>query len=667
MHTPIASAESSAKPVIPTFWLLTLGCIGVVYGDIGTSPLYAFREAVKAAANGQPPGVEQVYGVLSLIIWALVVIVTLKYVLLMLRADNKGEGGILSLMALAQSATGKKFGLVFFMGMIGAALFYGDAAITPAISVLSAVEGLSLITPAFSHLVLPISLVILIALFLVQKHGTQAMSSFFGPIMVVWFFCIGLEGLICIAQAPGIVMTLNPWYGVRFLMAHGGVALAVLGAVFLSVTGAEALYADLGHFGKGPIRTAWLWLVFPCLVLNYMGQGAFVLGNPKGIENPFFLMGPSWSLLPMVGLATVATIIASQAVITGAFSLTRQAVQLGMLPRLEIRHTSAEHEGQIYMPKINTAILLGVLFLTVTFRGSDALAAAYGIAVTGTMIVTSILAYIVVRHGWKRKKSLTLAMVAPFIFVETIFLWANLQKVMEGGYVPLFVAATLILMMGIWVKGTRHLYNQAHRTSTRLSELLKSFGHHPPVEIPGTAVFMTSDPLNAPVALLQNIKHNHMLHKTNILLTVISTHTARASDENRCIIEHISPAFIRIILTFGYAEVPDVPRALQMVSKLHNLPIDFQDISYFLGRRSIVSSHGHDLQNQLARAWQKEAPPQRKGFFRRRRDAYSAGHRGLPEWQDRIYISMANGAVSATDFYRIPRNQAVELGIQLSM
>jgi KUP system potassium uptake protein len=662
-----ASADSKAGSGHSSSPGLVLGCLGVVYGDIGTSPLYSFREAVRAAVTGAPDqGV--VYGILSLIFWTLVVVVTLKYVLLMLRADNKGEGGILSLMALAQTAVGKKFGIVFVMGITGAALFYGDAAITPAISVLSAIEGLSLATPAFDKIVLPITLVILVGLFVMQKRGTHKVSGLFGPLMVLWFAMLAFSGLYRIALDPAVLMALNPWYALSFIASHMGVALPVLGAVFLAVTGAEALYADLGHFGKRPIRAAWLYMVFPCLVINYFGQGAFVLRNPNGLDNPFYLMLPDWALLPAVVMAAVATVIASQAVITGAYSLTQQAIQLGLLPRMEIRHTSAEQEGQIYMPKVNMLLLYMVLFLCCVFKSSSALAAAYGIAVTGTMIVTTVLAFIVARQVWHMSPLRAALLTGPFLIIEAVFLFANMQKVADGGYVPLGVGAIVMVMMMTWVRGTRHLYQQTHHSTVSLATLQDGLDRNPPTEIGGTAVFMTSDPLNAPIALMQNIRHNHVIHRHNIILTVVVTHAPRVADEQRLMVEHVSPRFTRVLMVFGYAETPDVPRAMMLGARQDNALAHLHDATYFLGRRSITTSGARALQDRLARQWQDCAAPERPSLARKIfLGWFQRTAAGLPSWQGHLYIMLAGAAATATDFYRIPRSQVVELGIQLSI
>ncbi|HKQ94287.1 MAG TPA: KUP/HAK/KT family potassium transporter, partial [Aestuariivirgaceae bacterium] len=449
-------SETSTRPHQTSssrFAVLTLGSLGVVYGDIGTSPLYAFREATVAATAGGPITPDIVIGVLSLMIWTLIIIVTLKYVVILLNADNNGEGGTLSLMALLRRTTGSTGGPILMLGLVGTALFFGDALITPAISVLSAVEGLKLATPGIDPFILPLTVAILLGLFLVQRHGTARVAAFFGPITAAWFLAIAVVGLTHIADSPEVLASFNPIHGVRFVAGHGWIALLTLGAVFLTVTGAEALYADLGHFGKRPIQAAWAGIVFPCLVLNYLGQGALVLATPAALDNPFFRAVPEWALYPMIGLATAATVIASQAVITGAYSLSRQAMQLGLLPRLEIQHTSAAQEGQIYMPQINLLLLIGVLFLVVLFRTSSALSTAYGIAVTGTMIVTAILAFLLMRRVWRWPLWQTAAVMIPLIIVDGVFLLANLLKVASGGWVPLLIGAALVAAMMTWIRG----------------------------------------------------------------------------------------------------------------------------------------------------------------------------------------------------------------------
>lgn len=632
-HTPHApEAGHSEKSISHRFWILFLGSIGVVYGDIGTSPLYAFREAVLQTAGADGISPVEIYGVCSLILWSLMLVVTLKYVLFLLRLDNHGEGGILSLVVQAYKPSGKLGPFVFFMGLIGAGLFYGDAAITPAISVLSAVEGLKLVTPVFEHYILPISIFILFLLFYAQKTGTGRVSVFFGPVTAVWFLTMGALGIWWIAQNPAVLHALNPYYALYFFFHHGMVGLIVLGAVFLAVTGAEALYADLGHFGRLPIQRAWLFLVFPCLGLNYLGQGALVMLHPDAMENPFYRLAPEGFLLPLIILATFATIVAAQAVITGAYSLTRQAIQLGFLPRMEIRHTSTDQRGQIYMPKVNRLLLIGVVLLCVMFGTSGSLASAYGIAVSGTMLVSSILSFIVIWKVWKKSLLLASLIVAPFIALEVVFFAANMLKVFEGGAVPLLMAAFLVLLMTIWVRGTAYLKRKSQEEVIALGDLVETLDRQAPTRIEGTAIFLTSDPSTAPIALLQNLKHNHILHTRNIILTVATSHLPTVPENLRLSVEALSSSISCVVLNFGYMETPDVPHALQLLVR-HGVDVDLENASYFLGRRSIVSD----------------------------------GRVGLPEWQDHIYISMARSAANANDFFRIPYNRVVELGIQLAV
>ena len=477
-----------------SFSKLTLGAIGIVYGDIGTSPLYAVRESVRAAVGpGHPAGYEAVLGILSLIIWALILVVTLKYVVVLLRADNNGEGGTLALMALANRAMSGRVPIIILLGIISGGLFYGDAIITPSLSVLSAIEGIKTITPTFEPYVVPITAAILLALFSVQSYGTARVASFFGPITLIWFIALALAGIWHISQMPAVLFAFNPLYGVSFLLHHGLIGLFTLGAVFLVVTGSEALYADLGHFGRGPIRTAWLFVALPALTINYLGQGALVLGDPATIENPFFFLYPDWALIPMVVLATAATVIASQAVITGAYSVTQQAIQLGLLPRLEIRHTSEALVGQIFMPRVNGLLLVGVLFLVFLFRSSDALASAYGIAVTGTMVVTTMLAFIVIRKVWNWSPLAAGLLVAPFLALDLTFLGANLLKVVEGGWVPLLLGSAMVTVMYTWRRGTAVLAAKTIKLQTPLRELIEMLERSPPHRAPGTAVFLTGD------------------------------------------------------------------------------------------------------------------------------------------------------------------------------
>ncbi|PPC97934.1 MAG: potassium transporter Kup, partial [Methylocystis sp.] len=490
---------------------LIIGSIGVVYGDIGTSPLYALRESLAHQVEHDALTEESVIGAISLLIFALIFTVTIKYVIFVMRADNRGEGGILSLMALAQTAMGRRTKVAFMLGVGGAALFAGEAIITPAISVMSAIEGLELVTHRFSEFVLPITIFILVTLFWVQSHGTARVAAFFGPIMIVFFLTIGVLGAMHIPEAPQVLRSFDPRQGIAFLVTHGWLGFAVLGSVFLAVTGVEALYADMGHFGRGPIRTAWLGFVLPALLLNYLGQGALVLSRPEAVGNPFFLLAPDWGLLPLVVLSTLATTIAAQAVITGAFSLARQAIQLGLIPRLEVTHTSASQEGQIYIGRINRLLLIGVLLLVIAFKSSSALASAYGIAVTGTMVLSTSLLFIVAWRKWGWPLFAAILFAASFLVVEFAFLTANLMKVKDGGWVPLALGGCVMIIMWTWTRGTRLLAEKTHRDSIPMMELIAMLQKSKPTRVPGTAVFLTSDPAVAPTALMHNLKHNKVL------------------------------------------------------------------------------------------------------------------------------------------------------------
>jgi KUP system potassium uptake protein len=616
-------------------WALAVGSIGVVYGDIGTSPLYALRVAIVSASGAGPATLARatVIGVVSLILWALFIIVTLKYVVILLRADNNGEGGTLTLMALASRAVGRMsraVGVVALLGITSAGLFYGDAVITPALSVLSAVEGIDVATPAFHEYVVPVTVIILLALFAVQSRGTAKVAALFGPIMMVWFVAIAIPGIIRVAADPEVLWALNPFYGLGFLVHHGMIGLYTLGAVFLAVTGAEALYADLGHFGRGPIQIAWLVVVLPSLALNYLGQGALVIADHKAVENPFFLLYPGWALIPMVVLATVATVIASQAVITGAYSLTSQAIQLGLLPRFEVRHTSAQRSGQIYMPRVNALLLVGVLLLVALFRSSSALASAYGIAVTGTMVVTGMMAFIVIWRMWGWSPLAALAVMGPFLLVDLTFLSANMLKVVEGGWVPLVIGVLVMLVMYTWRRGTRLLYAKTRRLETPLDDLVRILEKKPPQRVPGTAVFLTSDPKSAPTALLHSLKHYKVLHEKNVILSVETTHTPRVESDKRVTIEPVGSTFTRVLLRFGYMETPNIPRALAIARKL-GWQFDIMSTSFFLSRRSLRP----------------------------------ATHSGMPHWQDRLFITLARSANDATDYFQIPTDRVVEVGTQV--
>jgi KUP system potassium uptake protein len=612
---------------------LALGSIGVVYGDIGTSPLYAFREAASAAAG--PGGTVTpfaVVGVLSLILWALIVIVTLKYVVILLRADNNGEGGTLALMALAQRALGRSHVAIALLGIVGAALFYGDAILTPALSVLSAVEGLKIVTATFDPYVVPLTVVILVALFAVQSRGTASVATLFGPVTLVWFIAIAVIAIPQIVRTPEVLLAFNPINAITFVVSHGMIGLVTLGAVFLAVTGAEALYADLGHFGRKPIRLAWLLVVLPSLVLNYLGQGALVIANPKAIENPFFLLYPDWALLPMVLLATAATVIASQAVITGAYSLTQQAIQLGLLPRFEIRHTSESHAGQIFIPRVNTLLLFGVLLLVLMFKSSSALASAYGIAVTGTMVVTAMMAFVVIWKVWHWPPVLAAALIAPFLLIDLTFLVANLLKVFEGGWVPLSLGAIIMIVMYTWRRGSRLLFEKTRKLETPLISLVESLEKRPPQRVKGTAVFLTSDPQSAPTALLHSLKHYKVLHEKNVVLTIENVQAPRVDPEERVRMRDISPTFSLVTLRFGFMESPNVPKALMVARKL-GWQFDIMSTSFFVSRRQL-----------------KIAP-----------------RSAMPIWQDRLFIALSHSANDATQYFTIPTERVVEVGTQVSI
>jgi KUP system potassium uptake protein len=567
-----------------------------------------------------------------MIVWALVITVTVKYVLILLRADNNGEGGTLSLTALASRAVGRRTSFIITMGMIGAAMFYGDSVITPAISVLSAVEGLKLATPAFEHYVVPLTVLILVALFAVQSRGTAKVAAFFGPIMVLWFLVLAAAGLTHLFDNPVVFHALNPLHAFWFMLDHGVIALVTLGAVFLSVTGGEALYADLGHFGRKPIQTAWLGLVLPSLILNYFAQGALVLSNPAAIENPFYLMFSSQLLPGVIVLATCATIIASQAVITGAYSITRQAIQLGLIPRLAIRHTSATTLGQIYIPRVNAALLVGVLLLVALFRTSSALASAYGIAVTTTMVVDGVLGFIVIWKLWKWRPLAAAALMAPLVCVDFTFLCANLLKLVQGAWVPLVFGASIVILIITWRRGTALLAGKTRRAEVPLEALIKSLEKKAPHVVQGTAIFLTSDPESAPTALLHNLKHNKVLHQHNVILTIATADTPRVPDDQRVQMKKMSPLFSRVELKFGFMETPNVPNALAIARK-QGWQFDIMSTSFFLSRRALKP----------------------------------AAHSGMPRWQDRLFIGLAKSASDATDFFHIPTGRVVEVGTQVTI
>ncbi len=642
-----ATSVHHAKPVSHShgsmrFWGMSVGAIGVVFGDIGTSPLYAFRLALQQA-SGDGVHVDAVFGVVSLALWALILVVTVKYVLFLMRADNKGEGGVLALMALAQNAMGRRTTLVFVLGVAGAALFYGDSIITPAISVLSAVEGLKTV-PALQNSVsesveIMLSLVILGGLFFAQSRGTAKVARFFGPILVFWFLCIAATAVPHILHQPGILLAISPTYAVGFLIHHGVISFMVLGSVFLTVTGAEALYADMGHFGRWPIQAAWLFLALPCLMINYLGQGAFALevlhraaGQPVGDVDWFFQMTPEVVRAPMVILATAATVIASQAVITGAYSMTQQAMQLGLLPRMIVRRTSETAAGQIYLPQINMFLAVGVVLLIAVFKNSDNLGQAYGLAVTGTMVVTTSLAFIVVRRRWHWPLIGALALIAPMWSLDVTFLAANSLKILSGAAMPLVLGGALFLIMATWVRGGDLLTAKVRRDTPDLEDFLGMLQARPPHRVPGTAVYLTADPDHAPGALLHNLKHNKVLHQQNIILTVETTDSPRVAEEERVRLQPINDDFKRVEVKYGFMETPNIPKAMAACRK-QGLVFDVLSTSFFLGRKTVVANL----------------------------------RKGLGYWQDRLFILLAKNSANPTDFYQIPPGRVLEMGTQVSV
>ncbi|WP_072397091.1 potassium transporter Kup [Hyphomicrobium sp. CS1GBMeth3] len=627
-----AGSETEEGSLDKRFWFLLVGSIGVVFGDIGTSPLYAFREAVRAASGGSPANTEAVFGVLSLIFWALILIVTLKYVIVLLRADNKGEGGTFALMALGQSVAKRSSPLLLGLGIAGASFFYGDAVITPAISVLSAVEGLSLASPMLEPWIVPIALIIIITLFSVQSHGTERVAQFFGPITVIWFIAMAVGGLLHIFDNPAVFAALNPWYGIKFMATHGLLGLTVLGLVFLAVTGAEALYTDLGHFGRKPIQAGWLGFVFPALMLNYLGQGALVLNDAAALENPFYLLYPEWALVPMVVLATAATVVASQAVITGAFSLARQAVQLGLLPRFAIRHTSEAMAGQIYLPRVNWLLMIATVFAVITFKSSSNLAGAYGVSVTAALIIDSLMAFFVIWKYWRWPLWKVAALLAPLLFIEQTFFTANIMKLFEGAWFPLLIAAVLSTVMLTWVKGTGILTKLTRRNEADLDWLVRKLESKPPTRVPGTAIFLSADVNYAPTALMHNLKHNRVLHERNLILSIRTQETPRVPRHERVEIDRSNETFVRIIASYGFMETPSIPKILDSCRR-KDLNIDIGSTSFFLSRRSLRPTTRSEM----------------------------------PRWQERLFIWLARTAEDATTYFKIPTDRVVEVGTQVAV
>jgi KUP system potassium uptake protein len=618
---------------------LTLTALGVVYGDIGTSVLYAMRECF-FGSHSVPPTHENVLGVLSLIIYSLVLVISIKYVVIVMRADNQGEGGVLALTALIPGRGGDNTGgsrlatgrpILIALGIFGTALLYGDGMITPAISVLGAVEGLEVATPLFRPYVVPVTVTILIGLFLIQRYGTHRVGGLFGPIMVIWFVTIAGLGAMWIARMPAVLGSFDPRHAVMFFAENGFIGFAVLGAVFLVVTGGEALYADMGHFGRAPIRLAWFALVLPALILNYLGQGALLLVNPTS-EHPFFLLAPSWALLPLVGLATAAAIIASQALISGSFSITRQAIQLGLAPRLDVQHTSAREMGQIYLPQINWALMLSTLVIVIGFGSSSALAAAYGIAVTLTMVITVLLLYVVMTERWRWPKPAAVAVMALFLSIDLAFFGANALKVLQGGWVTLGVALALFTFMTTWKTGRRLVAQRLTARAIPLPDFIAMVDAMGPVRVPGTAVFMTAQPTGTPPALAHNLQYNKVLHDHVVLLTVSTAQQPHVPPRERVSVEPLGHNLFNVRVQYGFMEDPDVPQALEQ-ARSQGLALDSKDLTYFLGRETIIVSR----------------------------------RKGMAVWREKLFVLMARNAVRATAFFRLPPERVVELGVQVEM
>lgn len=616
------------------FWVLSLAALGVVFGDIGTSPIYAIRESFHLS-HGLSPDHDNTLGILSLIFWSLIIVISVKYLLLVLRADNRGEGGIIALTALisppGERTRGRRM-ILAFLGLFGAALLYGDSMITPAISVLSAIEGLEVVTPFFQPYVIPITIGILVVLFLFQKRGTAGVGAVFGPVTLIWFLTLAVIGLFHIWAYPSVMAAISPHYGVTFFMRNGLQGLLVLGSVFLVVTGGEALYADMGHFGKGPIRFTWTTLVLPSLVLNYFGQGALILRNPAAVEHPFFMMVPSWALIPLVILATAATVIASQAVISGAFSLTRQAVQLGYLPRMRIEHTSEDQIGQIFMPAVNWALMFSCIGLVLGFRSSGRLAAAYGVAVTTDMVFTTILFSVVAFFRWNWKPWVVVLMTISLLVVDLAFWSGNLPKIPHGGWFPVVVALGMFIVMTTWKRGRENLASRFAHEKLGVLDFLRSIEAHPPQRVPGTAIFMTPEPGGVPRALLHNLKHNRILHERVLLMTVETEEIPYVPEDTRVLVEELDEGFYSVVLLYGFAEDPDVPKVLRQI------PIDGYrynplETTFFLGQRTFVIP--------------------RKPMMSR--------------WRSRLFDRMARNAERASAFFRVPVDRVVELGAHIEL
>ncbi|BDB23893.1 potassium transporter Kup [Cupriavidus sp. P-10] len=619
----------------PSTRALVLGAVGVVFGDIGTSPLYALKECF-SKEHGIAFSTDAVLGVISMLFWAMIIVVSIKYVVFVMRADNDGEGGVLALMALVLRTVAPRSGkarILMMLGIFGACMFYGDAVITPAISVLSAVEGLEIAAPQLSHFVIPITLVILAALFLIQRHGTAAVGKLFGPIMTAWFLALGALGVFNLIQAPEILKAVNPMYGITFLVEHALQAFIVLGSVFLVLTGAEALYVDMGHFGARPIRIGWFILVMPCLMLNYFGQGAMLMHNPAGAENPFYLMVPEPLLIPMVLLATCATVIASQAVISGAFSLTSQAIQLGFVPRMRVRYTSAAEIGQIYLPVVNWLLLVLVFGVVISFKKSENLAAAYGIAVTTTMVITSILAAVCMRNVWKWNTAMVVLVGAGFLLVDLSFFAANLLKVAEGGWFPLLLGSMAFFMLMTWYSGRKLLRARSLEDGIPLEPFIAGLLAHPPHRVEGTAVFLTGNTDSVPVSLLHNLKHNRVLHERVVFLHFITRDVPYVDDDHRLSCKDLGGGVFILKSEYGFKETPDVQKVLDLADRKLDMHFELMETSFFIARESVIPS---------------KLP-------------------GMPMWRESLFAWMHQNGAKPSDFFQIPANRVVELGTKVEI
>ncbi len=614
---------------------MALAALGVVFGDIGTSPLYTMKEVFSVGHHPLPLNAMNVYGILSLITWALILIVSVKYVAFIMRADNRGEGGIMALLALAsRNAEGnsKKQRNIMLLGILGACMFYADGMITPAISVLSAVEGLEVAAPSLHTAIVPITLVVLFMLFWAQSKGTAVVGAFFGPVMLLWFGTLGLLGIINILHDTTILNALNPYYAFIFFATQPWIAFVALGAVVLAVTGAEALYADMGHFGRYPIRLAWFGFVLPSLLLNYFGQGALMLHNAASIKNPFYLLAPEWALFPLIILATLATVIASQAVITGAFSVSRQALQLGYLPRMHIQHTSESEQGQVYMPRVNWGLMIAVMALVIGFGSSGDLAAAYGIAVTGDMVITTLLASVVFTEIWRWSKLKTGLLVALFLMIDLAFFGANVLKIPDGGWVPLVMGVIIFVLMLTWKNGRTLVYNRLKSESMAIEPFIEAVGAHPPARVPGMAVFMTPNPEGVPHAMLHNLKHNKVLHEKVMILTVKFLDVPHTNIEERVTVEAMLHEFYRVTLRYGFKDEPDLPRDL-ILCAARGLSVDPMDTSFFIGKEILIASEKS----------------------------------GMAIWRKKIFVGLFRSAETITNQFKLPPNRVVELGSQLKI